>query len=227
LIPWWLGGEWSLATEGYRGAWNIAAQGFLMLAILYFSATPREPNRALRLGMVWVGAFALIPFIGDVMWSGENYDYAYGWTIRHAGVPAHLMVLGYVAAYIPALGIAALIRKKDSVPMFAAAAWVFVLAMLGRLHTPSHNPWLYLWVALGACGLCWWGVRENRRLFINFGTAIFALDVIAFYFSDVLDKLGRSTGLILLGAIFLAGGWVLNRLRADLIARAASAGGTQ
>lgn len=227
LIPWWIGGEWSLATESYRGAWNIAAQGFLLLAILYFSATPREPNRALRLGMVWIGAFALIPFIGDVMWSGETYDYGYGWAIRHAGVPAHLLVLGYVAAYVPALGIAALIRKKDSAPMFAAAAWVFVLAMLSRLHIPSHNPWLYLWVALGACGLCWWGVRDNRKLFINYGTAIFALDVIAFYFSDVLDKLGRSMGLILLGVIFLAGGWVLNRLRAELIARAASAGGTQ
>jgi hypothetical protein len=40
----------------------------------------------------------------------------------------------------------------------------------------------------------------------------------------VLDKLGRSLGLILLGVIFLAGGWVLNRLRTDLIARAAAAG---
>jgi len=40
----------------------------------------------------------------------------------------------------------------------------------------------------------------------------------------VLDKMGRSMGLILLGAIFLAGGWVLNRLRTDLISRAAATG---
>jgi hypothetical protein len=51
--------------------------------------------------------------------------------------------------------------------------------------------------------------------------------VIAFYFSNVLDKLGRSMGLILMGAIFLAGGWILNRLRTDLIARAAAAGGAR
>jgi hypothetical protein len=34
-------------------------------------------------------------------------------------------------------------------------------------------------------------------------------------------------GLILMGAIFLAGGWVLNRLRSDLIAKAALTGGKQ
>jgi hypothetical protein len=47
-----------------------------------------------------------------------------------------------------------------------------------------------------------------------------------FYFSDVLDKLGRSIGLILLGVLFLAGGWMLNHLRSNLLARAAAAGGS-
>ena len=79
-------------------------------------------------------------------------------------------------------------------------------------------------MGLGACALCYWGVHDNRKLFINYGTVLFAIDLIAFYFSNVLDKLGRSMGLILLGVIFLAGGWVLNRLRGDLIARAAAAG---
>jgi uncharacterized membrane protein len=117
-----------------------------------------------------------------------------------------------------------LTRKKDSVPIFASAAWVFVLAALSAVENPEKNPWLYLWMALGACGLCFWGVRENRKLFINYGIAIFALTVIAFYFSEVLDKMGRSMGLILLGVIFLAGGWVLHRLRTDLISRAAAGG---
>jgi uncharacterized membrane protein len=70
-------------------------------------------------------------------------------------------------------------------------------------------------------------VAKNRKLFINYGTVIFAIDLIAFYFSSVLDKLGRSMGLIVLGVIFLAGGWVLNRLRSDLIARAAAAGASR
>jgi hypothetical protein len=137
------------------------------------------------------------------------------------------MVLGYAGAYIPALAVAALSRGKRSAAMFGAAAWVFVLAMAGGKGSLETNIWLYLWIALGACAFCYWGVLENRKMFINYGTVIFALDLIGFYFSNVLDKLGRSMGLILLGAIFLAGGWVLNRLRTGLIARAAAAGASR
>ncbi len=224
LIPWWLGGEWNLATESYRGAWNIAAQGFLLLSILYFSVPPKESNRPLRLGLIWVGCFSFIPFLGDVMWSGETGSWYWS---RQPELPAHLAVLGYIAAYLPVLALAAVIRKKASVPIFVSAAWVLGFGMLSRVARPEHSPWIYLWVALGACSLCYWGMRDNRKLFINYGTVIFALNVITFYFSDVLDKLGRSMGLILLGAVFLAGGWVLNRLRTDLIARAAAKGGEQ
>ncbi|HEY6307582.1 MAG TPA: DUF2157 domain-containing protein [Candidatus Angelobacter sp.] len=224
LIPWWLGGEWSLATDHYRGAWNIAAQGFLLLSILYFSVPQKESNRPLRLGLVWVGCLSLIPFLGDVMWSGDDGWY---WMSRQQVLPASLAFIGYAGAYLPVLALAAAIRKKNSIPIFLSAAWVFALAILSRTDRPDHNPWIYLWVALGACSVCYWGVRDNRKLFINYGAAIFALDVITFYFSDVLDKLGRSMGLILMGVIFLAGGWVLNRLRSDLIARAAVGGGKQ
>ncbi len=224
LIPWWLAGEWELATEGYRDAWNIAAQGFLLLSIFYLTTTRKEPNRHLRTGMVWGGALALIPFILDVIATAESSSYYWGW--HNAAVPAGLRALGYVTAYLPALLIAIVTRKKQSIPMFGAAAWVFVLAMVSHRRNLDTSPWVYLWVALGACAFCYWGVHENRKLFINFGTAIFALDLIAFYFSSVLDKLGRSMGLILLGVIFLAGGWILNRLRTDLIARAAAAGAT-
>ncbi len=226
LIPSWIGGEWDLATEYYRGApWNIAAQGFLLLSILYLTSPVTNSRQYLRRAMVWVGGLALIPFIGDVMFSGESVQYS--WMPHEPALPAGLRALGYLAAYVPVLALAAISRKRQSAGMFVAAGWVIVLGLLSRIENAEHNPWLYLWVGLGACAFCYWGVRENRRLFINFGTAIFAIDVIAFYFSSVLDKLGRSMGLILLGAIFLAGGWVLNRLRTDLIARAAATGGAQ
>jgi uncharacterized membrane protein len=221
LIPWWLGGEWALATEGYNGAWNIAAQGFLMLSILYFTTTPKESNRHLRRGMVWVGALLLIPFLCDVIATSEIHE-AQFWARRQKDLPVSLLALGFICAYVPVLALAVITRKRRSLGMFAAAAWVLVLTLAGRHARLDSNPWLYLWVALGACALCYWGVRENRRLFINYGTVIFALNLIGFYFSNVLDKLGRSMGLILLGVIFLAGGWVLNRLRTDLIARAAA-----
>lgn len=222
LIPSWLGSEWSLATERYAGAWSIAAQGFLLLSILYFSVPHRDSNRPLRMGLIWVGALSLIPFLADAMWSGEAGDWQWRW--HWPQLPIGVALLGYALAYVPVLTLAVLFRKRNSIPVFVSAAWVFVLGLLSRMGSPEHSPGIYLWVALGACGLCYWGVRDNRRLFINFGTAIFALNVISFYFSEVLDKLGRSMGLILMGAIFLAGGWILNRLRSDLIARARAGG---
>ncbi len=225
LIPSWLGGEWSVATENYRGApWNIAAQGFLLMAILYISTPLKRNDQYLRRALIWVGGLALIPFIGDVMFSGES---RYFWRFQPGDAPRYLVVIGYFLAYVPALALAAIARKRESLSVFAAAAWVFVLGVLSRHQNIDKDPWIYVWVATGACAFCYWGVHDNRKLFINYGIAIFALDVTAFYFSQVLDKMGRSMGLILLGVIFLAGGWVLNRLRTDLIARAAAAGGAQ
>jgi len=217
LIPWWVGSEWYVATERYGGAWHIAAQGFLLLSILYFSVPQKESNRPLRLGLLWIGCLALIPFLGDVMFTG-----APRWWRINPALPRSLAAFGYAIAYLPVLALAAVVRKKDSLWMFAAAAWVAIFGAVSSGDNPEEKLGLYLWVALGACGLCWWGVRHSRKLFINYGTAIFALVVIAFYFSRVLDKLGRSVGLILLGVIFLAGGWALNRLRTDLIAKAAT-----
>jgi hypothetical protein len=49
------------------------------------------------------------------------------------------------------------------------------------------------------------------------GAALFAATVIAFYFSEVMDKLGRSASLIGLGVLFLAGGWALERVRRRLV----------
>lgn len=223
LFPWWLAGEWQVATEPYRSAWNIAAQGLLLLCVFYLTATPKESNRHLRQGMVWVGALALIPFLMDVIATSEFRE-SWVWQRHPRSLPVSLLLLGYAGAYLPVLAIAAFIRRQRSLPMFGVAFWIFILVLTGGRHNMENNPWLYLWIALGACAFCYWGVQENRKLFINYGTAIFALDLIAFYFSNVLDKLGRSLGLILLGVIFLAGGWVLNRLRTDLIARAAAVG---
>ena len=221
LIPWWLVGEWTVATEGYRGtAWNIAAQGLLLLAILYVSASPRRPNRALPMGLVWVGGLSLIPSIADVAFTGESSS-GY-WQTNAPFLPSGLAFLGYVAAYLPVLALAVLMRKGRSLPILAAAIWVALLGIVSRHPHAERNLGVYLVVGLGACAFCYWGVRENRRLFINLGTTIFAVNVIAFYFSDVLDKLDRSLGLILLGILFLAGGWFLNRVRSSLIARAAA-----
>ena len=97
-----------------------------------------------------------------------------------------------------------------------AVPWVLVLSTLSRHH---KDPTVYAWCALGAIGLVAWGVREVRRERVNLGVAGFAITVLFFYFSNVMDKLGRSASLIGLGLLFLAGGWALERVRRRLVAR--------
>jgi uncharacterized membrane protein len=225
LVPWWLAGEWVVALERYHDPWHIPAQGFLLLAILFLSVEPKEQSKHLRTALVWAGCLALIPMIIMVMETGDMHQY---W--RHEtepAVPIGITIIGYFFAYVPALLIAWVSRKMAALWIICFAVWVSVLALLSRNVHPYESLGVYLWLAVAAVALCWWGVRENRRLFINYGSAGFAITVIAFYFSSVMDKLGRATGLITMGLVFLLGGWVLNRLRTDLIARAAAAGGTR
>ena len=82
---------------------------------------------------------------------------------------------------------------------------------LGLVH---GRPWApYLWLALGAACLALWGLQEGRRERVNLGVAGFALNLLAFYFANVMDQMGRSLGLMGLGLLFLLGGWQLERVR--------------
>jgi hypothetical protein len=80
---------------------------------------------------------------------------------------------------------------------------------------------MHLLYVAGAAGLVWWGIRDSHRLRVNVGLLGFALVVLSFYFSSVFDKLGRALGLIGLGVLFLAGGWLLAHARRQLIGRIA------
>jgi uncharacterized membrane protein len=71
--------------------------------------------------------------------------------------------------------------------------------------------------------LVWWGVHIAAKSLVNYGVVAFAATVMWFYFSSVMDKLGRSLGLIMLGVLFLAGGWALERTRRRLVASLAGA----
>lgn len=221
LIPWWLGAEWYVATERFDVAWIIAAQGFLLLAIFYLTLPHKQTDDHLRMALTRVGYLSVIPFIADVIITADPQRW-WWFPYRTTPLPLSMSLLGYSVAYLPVLVLAFITRKRGGVGILLSAVWVAVLALLGREYTPENNLGLYLWLAVGAFALCWWGVRDNRKLFINYGTAIFAITLIAFYFSRVMDKLGRSMGLIVLGVLFLGGGSILHRLRNHLIARAAA-----
>jgi hypothetical protein len=79
---------------------------------------------------------------------------------------------------------------------------------------------LYVWWGVGATAFAWWGVSERRGERINIGAVVFAATVLTFYFSEVMDKLGRSASLVGLGLLFLAGGWAIEQVRRRLVLQA-------
>ena len=92
--------------------------------------------------------------------------------------------------------------------------YAFRLSGIFESKTPA-----YFWIvpAAGWVACVAWGVTEHQTERINLGVGGFALSVVLFYFSSVMDKLGRSLSLMALGALFLAGGWALERLRRKLV----------
>src|SRR6185312_567113 len=146
----------------------------------YMSLPITDRRQYFRIALRCAGSLSLLPFMLDVIFTAGRHLHEWRGELP---VPAGLNAFGYLAAYVPILVLLAFVRKKQSLPMFVAAAWVLVLGFASRHPNPEDLPWIYLWVALGACAMCYWGVKDSRKLFINYGVAIFALDVVAFYFS--------------------------------------------
>ncbi len=118
-----------------------------------------------------------------------------------------------------------LANHKGLLPCTAVTAMAFLIPWLNVVKTERYG-WrhtdpsvaMYAVVAATCVFLAWWGVREASRAVVNFSIAAFALTVMWFYFSDVMGKLDRSLGLIVLGVLFLAGGWALEKTRRRMVA---------
>ena len=210
LLPYWLAGEWDayLPAGGASSMLPVWA-GVCALSFAYLSARRASKDSALRKALGWLGGLALLPAAATVAafadWhQGEiagGWQYWIAWTIA---------VLG-------PLGVAVLLKGREAVWDGAAIVWTVLLAMVAR-EQGAHIV-LYGWCAVGAVGLAAWGVRDAWAERINLGIAGFAITVMAFYFSDLMDKLGRSASLMGLGLLFLGGGWLLERMRRRLMAR--------
>lgn len=208
LTPAWLVSEWAaLPRQGRPG---VVAVGLVLLALAYLSAEPGTGPvavpRALRRALVWIGGLALIPtatFLPMTEWS---------WYRQGPGATAAL-------AWILALGLpaaaTAVLRGREALNLLPPAAW----AALGPVIVHQEGVAPYLWAAVLAVLVIAWGLRDRRAERVNLGTAGFALAVTVFYFSDVMDRLGRAASLIGLGLLFLGGGYLLERTRRRLLAR--------
>jgi hypothetical protein len=219
LTPAWLLGEWFQAAKpGYfpqQEAAGVAAAGCLMLAITYLTARIPGRDSGLRKALAWIGGLGVIPWAFAVaVLQGPSL-----FGLRPKGVG--LMTLGdplFLTGWSVALGaplaLAGLLRGKAVWMNAVAALWVLALAHSAAGLGPGWG--VHGLGALGAVGLILWGLREGRSERVNLGVAGFAITLAAFYFSSVMDKLGRSLGLVGLGLLFLAGGWQLERLRRKL-----------
>ncbi len=204
LVPYWLAGEGLRRAAPFSAhpAFVPVAAGVCALSFTYLGARRSANDSTLRKALGWMGGLAVLPAV--LFTAVANADFrgqAFPWFI----------------AMVSPLALAMVLRGRAAIWNLIAVAWTFSLAAVSAGH-PDHVA-VYLWCAIGSVGLVAWGIFEGRAERINVGSAGFALTVLCFYFSTVLDKLGRSASLVTLGILFLGGGWLLERLRRKLMAQ--------
>jgi uncharacterized membrane protein len=220
LAPLWLVCRWFYANDRdlARGG-NFVWEGLLLLSLTYLSARTIERESAGRKALVSIGGIALLPCaIFAVLMRG-----AIAHSYMQSSVSPTKILLAWIIAIGAPLGLALLMRGRDAWMNGVSAAWVLGLGLVAPRHRFVWNDWdvlgFYIWAAVGAIGLIAWGIGERRRERINLGVAAFAITVLIFYFSSVMDKLGRAESLVGAGILLIFGGWGLERLRRILVGR--------
>jgi uncharacterized membrane protein len=214
LIPAWIASEWSVHGENFLGTDRFLIQFLTLLAITYLSAHQGDAASNFRRALKWIGGLALLPMAATLAADQDWY-----WRGKPA-MSISLRAAGYVMAFLLPLLAAGLLRRKAVIWNVAFAIWVFVLGLLNNRDIFGELA-MYALCALAAMGLVYWGLEERRRERINLGVAGFAITIMVFYFSSVMDKLGRSASLVGFGLLFLLGGWKLEQFRRKLVARTA------
>lgn len=197
LVPAWLVGEWTEAASKSPDGFRIASFGVALLAVSYLTA-PGVYN--------WIGGIAILPSVIAVALSRAVY--------LQNGEQDPYAPIGWILALVLPLAFAFFSRRQKSWINAVAALWLVMLSWMAQAGTGTA---LYAWCALGCVGLIAWGISESSPDRINLGMAGFALTVLFFFFSSVMNKLGRSASLIVLGLLFLCGGWYWEKLRRRLV----------
>jgi uncharacterized membrane protein len=208
LFPWWLAGEWdtSLPLANSHSMLPVWV-GICALSFAYLSARRSPADGPLRKALMWLGGLALLPSAAIVALSA----FERGGAMWQSGAD---WIAWAVALLVP-LAVALALDARRAAWNGAAIAWTLMLAVCG---SQAHEQLaIYAWCAIGAAGLAAWGIRDGRAERVNLAVAGFAFTVLGFYFSNVMDKLGRSASLIGIGLLFLGGGWALERTRRRLL----------
>jgi uncharacterized membrane protein len=226
LVPAWIISEWTYRTESYSGSEVYLWRMIAIIAAVYLTGFLRSGRRIVFGILFAVGCVALAiatGFLAEEGWRWLYYGLAHDWGF----IPLPYRLWAY-AILLLSLVFAWFANRRSLAPVGVVAAAAFVLPWLRVvIHTePGYTRWndyqpsiaLYAVVAATCVFLAWWGVRETSKAIVNYAIAAFALTVMWFYFSDIMGKLDRSLGLIVLGALFLAGGWMLEKMRRRLVA---------
>ena len=224
LVPAWVVAEWADRAQPYGGNTVYLARVGAVLGVVYLVAFLRSRRRGSSGILFGVGALLLPLSIGVLAngWSNVAYSSVWGF------VPMRYRVMA--AALMVAIGVCGVLAERSVLlPAIVVGGLVWALPWCRTIVRTEEYGWAlehsetsvlaYLLVAAGTIFLVWWGVQRGSKALVNYGTVAFAVTVFWFYFSSVMDKLGRSLGLIALGVLFLGGGWALERGRRQLMSR--------
>jgi uncharacterized membrane protein len=230
LVPGWLASEWTDATARIPEAARICAAGILLLAIVYLLAPAEGRATPIRRLLMWIGGIAIVPSALTLCFLVGEGHYYWQFTPDFA---LRLQIIGWAVAIGLPLLLGYLLKTDRFWMVGTGAVWTIMLCTIplqeigsGFLHWLWRSIGFYLLGVIGSMALIWAGMFEKRKERINLGVAGVAVSVFAFYFSSVMDKLGRSFSLIGLGMLFLLGGWMLEKTRRKLVQHMA-AGGAQ
>ena len=226
LFPAWIFSELAYYSEGHIGEDIYLGRFLFVWAILYLTVFLHSRRKAVQGILFAAGAIAAVAGITLQLESWRS------WSSSQSIVPLHIRVWGWVAFAALPLLFSVFRLRKSLIPVTAAIVFSLALPWCNRSWTEHYNygngyhgaytasaPNLlaHALVAAFAVFIIWWGVRQASRALGNLGIVGFAIAVAWFYFSDIFDKVGRSLGLIGLGVLFLAGGWVLEKTRRGLL----------
>ena len=226
LVPAWMLSEIAFYADGHIGQEVYIGRFLLVWAVFYLTFFTSSKHRIVQ-GILFAAA-AIAAAVG----TGMMLDGWQSWSAEQTFLPFGLRVWAWIALAALPLVVAAFHGHKGLIPIAAALAYVIALPWCNRTWIeyqnfgPNHytftrhepNLAAHALVAAFALFVCWWGVRLASKALVNLGIVGFAVAVAWFYFSDILDKVGRSLGLIGLGILFLAGGWALEKMRRRILA---------
>lgn len=227
LVPGWIFCEIGFRTHNYIGDNVYMGRLSFVWAILYITFFLGSRRKAVQGILFAAGAIAAAVGIFDMVCSWVSFS------ADQSFIPFGTRVWAWAAIAALPLIVAAFHGHKGLIPIAAAIAFSIALPWCYHTWTETENyaggfkvtyvrtnPNLlaHALVAAFAVFLCWWGVRLASRALVNLGIVGFAAAVAWFYFSDIFSELGRAMGLIVLGILFLAGGWGLEIARRRILA---------